>query len=440
MKTFCVETYGCRMNICDSEVIIAILSNAGYQYSEDIGSSDIIVLNSCSVREDGHNKIYERLEYFGAEYDIKRKTIIITGCFASLLEHIFFEKHPHVNIIANPNCYRNLPVLLENIKKGDNYLIAVVDDNDELYEDIIPIRKIEDRTTAAINVMKGCNQNCSYCIEPVTRGKEHCRSLNSILNEALDIANRGYKELTLVGHLIDKYKWTNPSDGKVYDFAMLLDMVAEKHPDLRIKFLSSHPSYLSDSIIQTMQKHSNIMHVVHLPIQSASDDVLRRMNRGYTTDMFIKKVERIRTMIPDISIVTDIMVGFCGETLEDFQQTVNLVKSLQFDDINVFRFSMRSKTRASKIYIDDIEEEEKQKRYDIIKELNDSIKLDKLRKLTGKQLDVIVEGKNCLNQTFGRDMNHRTVIIDDDIEINQHVKVVVDRASSKYIYGHCAVR
>ena len=441
MKTFYIETYGCRMNICDSEVIIAILSNDGYQYTEDISSSDIVILNSCSVREDGHNKIYERLAYFGAEDDIKRKTIVITGCFASLLEQTLFEKYPYVNIIANPNCYRALPTLLDKVGKGDNHLIAVVDDNDELYEDILPIREIEDATTAAINVMKGCNQNCSYCIEPITRGKEHCRSVKSIIGEALDIADKGYKELTLVGHLIDKYKWVEASDGKVYDFAMLLGMVAETCPNLRIKFLSSHPSYLSDNIVQTILDYPNIMHVLHLPIQSASDEVLKRMNRGYTADMFIKRVKRIRSMIPDISIITDIMVGFCGETWKDFQKTVELVKLLKFDDINVFRFSMRSKTIASRIYVDDVCEEEKQKRYEIIKELNDSIKLDKMQELIGKQLYVIVEGKNSLNQSFGRDMNHRTVIIAaDDIEINQCVKVVVDSVSPKYLYGHCANR
>lgn len=439
MRTFYIETYGCRMNICDSEVIIAILSDVGYQYSEDISSSDIIILNSCSVREDGHNKIYERLACFGADEDFKSKTIVITGCFASLLEHTLFEKYPYVNIIANPNCYRALPALLEKVGKGDDHLIAVVDDNDELYEDILPVREIEDATTAAINVMKGCNQNCSYCIEPITRGKEHCRSVQSIIDEALDIADKGYRELTLVGHLIDKYKWVNAFDGKVYDFAMLLGKVADACHDVRIKFLSSHPSYMSDNIIQTMLDHPNIMHVLHLPIQSASDEVLKRMNRGYTADMFIKRVECIRSMIPDISIITDIMVGFCGETWEDFQQTVELVKLLQFDDINVFRFSMRSKTRASRLYVDDVCEEEKQRRYEIIKELNDSIKLDKLQKLIGRQLDVIVEGKNGLNQYFGRDMNHRTVIIDaDNLEINQRVEVVVDSASSKCVYGHCA--
>lgn len=438
MKTFYIETYGCRMNICDSEIIIAILSSAGYKHSNSIDVSDIIILNSCSVREDGHNKIYERLNYFASEEMLMHKTIIITGCFASLLDYTLFEKYPYVNIIANPNCYRDLPILLDDIYKGQNHLIASIDDNEELYEDIIPMRNIEDNTTAAINVMKGCNQNCSYCIEPITRGKEHCRSVHSIISEARDIVFKGYKELTLVGHLIDKYKWIDPYCNKAYDFAMLLSMVAEEHPELRIKFLSSHPLFLTDNIIRTIQLHPNIMHVVHIPIQSASNGVLNRMNRGYTKEIFVKRIENIRAMIPNISIITDVMVGFCGETIEDFEETVDLIKSIQFDDINVFRFSMRSGTKASMLYKDDVSENEKNRRYDIIKEINDSIRLEKHQNLVGCELEIIVEGKNATNQLYGRDMNHRTVVIDyrNDIKINSNVKVIIDDASSKMLYGH----
>lgn len=438
MKTFYIETYGCRMNICDSEIIIAILVNAGYKYSADYTLSDIIILNSCSVREDGHNKIYERLDFFGTKDDINHKIIVVAGCFATLLDNTIFEKYPYVNVIVNPNSYRLLPTLLEGASVKDKELILLNNVGDELYEDILPLRKIEDCTTAAINVVKGCNQNCSYCIEPVTRGKEHCRSVNSILCEARDIANKGYRELTLVGHLIDRYKWIAPVNNQAFDFSALLSLVAENCKDLRIKFLSSHPSFLSDDIINTILKYPNIMHVVHLPIQSASDYVLQQMNRGYTSDMFIKRVERIRKLIPDISIITDIMVGFCGETLSDFQKTVDLVNTLKFDDINVFRFSMRSKTKAYQNYVDDIPEEEKLRRYDVIKDLNDFIKLKKHKKLIGQQFDMIIEGVNGQNQLFGRDMNHRTILIENNGEkINQQVRVVVEDATSKYLYGRC---
>lgn len=440
MNTFYIETYGCRMNICDSETIIAILCHAGYRYSKYIDAADIVILNSCSVREDGHNKIFERLGCFKADKSLTDKTIVITGCFASLLDASLFDKYPFVNIIVNPNCYRTLPELLHRCEDGEQHLVASISDNDELYEDILPVREIEDCTTAAINVMKGCNQNCSYCIEPITRGKEHCRSIYSIMNEARDIAQKGYRELTLVGHLIDKYKWTDPEDGSVYDFAMLLDMVAEECPEVRIKFLSSHPSFMNDAIVSVIKKHSNIMHVVHLPVQSGSNEVLRRMHRGYTREQFISRVQEIRAMIPGITVITDIMVGFCGETQDDFEQTVSLVKELEFEDINVFRFSMRSGTKAAALYKDDVSDEEKMRRYDIIRAIRDDIKSRKLSAIIGTDLTVVIEGRNRAGQMYGRDRNHRTVVVDQcaGLEYNDIVDVRVEKVVDGYLCGSLA--
>lgn len=425
------------MNICDSETIIAILDCAGYRYSKEIAASDIVILNSCSVREDGHNKIFERLECFKEDKSLMDKTIVIAGCFASQLDASLFEKYPFVDIIANPNCYRSLPELLQRHDSGERYLVASISDNDELYEDILPIREIEDCTTAAINVMKGCNQNCSYCIEPITRGKEHCRSLPSIIREARDIAESGYRELTLVGHLIDKYRWTDSEEGSVYDFAMLLDKVAEECPEVRIKFLSSHPSFMNDRIVAVMQKHDNIMHVVHLPVQSGSDEVLRRMHRGYTREQFIKRVQEIRSMIPGITVITDIMVGFCGERLTDFEQTVSLVRELEFEDINVFRFSMRSGTKAAALYEDDVTEDEKMRRYDVIKAIRDEIKSRKLSELIGSSLTIVIEGKTRKGQMFGRDRNHRTVIVEGcaELEYNDIVTVTIENVIDGCLCG-----
>ncbi len=441
MKTFYIETYGCRMNICDSETIIAILDHAGYRYSKDIDTADVIILNSCSVREDGHNKIFERLRCFEADKSLMDKTIVITGCFASLLDASLFDKYPFVDVIVNPNCYRLLPELLHRRAAGERHIVVSVSDNDELYEDILPLREIEDCTTAAINVMKGCNQNCSYCIEPITRGKEHCRSLFSILREAQDIAAKGYRELTLVGHLIDKYSWTDPADGQVCDFAMLLAKVAEECPDVRIKFLSSHPSFMNDRILGVMLKYVNIMRVVHLPVQSGSDDVLRRMHRGYTRGQFIRRVQEIRNMIPGITVITDIMVGFCGETQEDFEQTVSLVKKLKFEDINVFRFSMRSGTKAASLYDDDVTEEEKMRRYDIIRGIRDEIKSGKLSELIGKSLKVVIEGRNRAGLMYGRDRNHRTVVVEqcEGLEYNDIVDVTVEKVVDGCLYGRSSV-
>ncbi len=439
MKKFAIETYGCRMNICDSEIIISILTQEGLVYSEEIASADVIILNSCSVREDGHNKIFERLNYIGDNVSLSSRIIVLTGCFASLLTEDFFTKYPFVSIVANPNSYRLLPSLLNRLEKGENHLLVPIIDNDELYEDILPIRYIEDKTTAAINVMKGCNQRCSYCIEPITRGNEHCRSVESILKEAKDIASSGYRELTLVGHLIDKYKWLVPETSEVIDFAMLLGKVAENCPELRIKFLSSHPTFFDDNIARAIAVYPNIMKVIHLPIQSASNVVLKRMNRGYTKEMFAERIQRIRAIIPQVSIITDVMVGFCGETDEDFKETEEFVKEMNFDDINIFRFSMRSGTKASLIYVDDVPESEKVHRANVIKELNNSIKQTRFQKLVGTEIEIIVEGSYPDRRLYGRDMNHRTVIIEPKagININDKVSVNIKSVSPDALYGIC---
>lgn len=438
MNHFYIETYGCRMNICDSEVIVAILSKAGMKYVNSMSDADVIILNSCSVREDGHNKIYERLTEIGKNANLASKVIVVTGCFASLLTDKLFKQYDFVNIVVNPNCYRQLPDLLQQIRVGKDHLLKSLMDSDEMYGDILPQRVIEDRTTAAINVMKGCNQCCSYCIEPVTRGHEHCRDVESVLKECDDIVSLGYREITLVGHIIDKYHSIDSKSGKNIDFAELLKIVAERCPEQRIKFLSSHPLFFDERIAQIILSHPNIMRVVHLPVQSGANKVLRRMDRGYTKEQFVELIGRLRRMIPDLTIITDVMVGFCGESHEEFEETVDLVKSLQFDDINVFCFSMRSRTKAFKLYADDVDEEEKIKRAQTVKDLRDSIKYQKNKRLLGQRIGVIVESKDNLGRYYGRDMFHHSVYFTSDIPlaINDKVIVLVKKVSCQGLIGN----
>lgn len=410
MSNFYIETYGCRMNICDSEVIISILCEQGYRHTFDIKSADIIILNACSVREDGHNKIYQRLNAIREER-LSSAILIIAGCFASLLKDDFFETYPYVDLIVNPNSYRDLPSFITNIHKTGKQ-IHIVNDSPEMYADIAPTRTLEDKTTAAITIMKGCNQYCSYCIEPFTRGGEHCMDINHILNEVERIERSGYKELTLVGHIIDKYKWINPPNGEVTTFAKLLELVAIRGKNLRIKYLSSHPTYFSDDIIDVVARNPNIMRVVHLPLQSGSNEVLRRMNRGYSVEAFYNRVKAIRTKIPDMAIISDIIVGFCGETESDFDQTVDCVKELKFDNINIFKFSLRSKTLAAQKYIDDVSESLKTERAAIINKLNREIREQRFKQLIGSKIEIIVEGKwnNDSERWYGRDSKHQTVV------------------------------
>lgn len=425
MKAY-IETYGCRMNIYDSEILMSILSSVGYMPCFDIEDTDIIILNCCSVREVGHEKIISRLENI-AQKRLQHKTIVICGCFATQTDSSLFDKYPFVDIIIGPDSYRELPELLQ---KGESHVIRNKQNNDELYSDIIPLRIIEDKTTAAITVMKGCNQRCTYCIEPITRGNEHSRDEASVLRECQLIASQGYRELTLVGHIIDRYR---------YGFAQLLDKAASLCPDLRIKFLSSHPVTFTDEIIDVIKRHDNIMRVVHLPVQSGSDAVLKRMNRGYTITQFKDRYRKIKSEIPDMSIVTDIMVGFPGETETEFMETYSLVSELVFDDINVFEFSMRKGTVASLRYKDDIPEDIKRQRFSLITGKRDEIRLSLHTKEIGSTVNVISEGTWHKDEkySFGRDNRLRTVIFKNtpDVLINDSVSVLITGATHETLIG-----
>lgn len=422
-----IETYGCRMNICDSEVILSILSKDGHTYCADIYRSDVIILNCCSVREVGHEKTFERLAEI-AKSGLEDKMIVVAGCLATQLDKTIFDKFPHADIVAGPDTYRKLPTF---IRAGKGlHVILGNDDPKEMYEDIIPKRYLEDSTTAAITIMKGCNQFCSYCIEPYTRGRELSRDVESILSECKRVETAGYKELTFVGHIIDRYR---------YGFAELLDRAATLCPGLRIKYLSSHPLTYTDETLDVVRRHENIMRVVHLPVQSGSDKILKRMNRGYTIDQYKRRYSSIKESMPDMRIVTDIMVGFCGETDEDFRQTADLVRELEFDDINVFCFSLRQGTAAEKKYKDDVPEDIKNSRKQAILSLRDEIKQKKHTGLIGKEVSVINEGRwyNDQAYSFGRDKYLNIYIFksDNDIPVNEEVRLIVQSAAPDYLIG-----
>lgn len=428
MKAY-IETYGCRMNICDSEVILSILHDNGYSHCNDIYDADLIILNCCSVREAGHEKTFERLHEIEA-HGLSDKQIVISGCFATLLNDSIFDTFPFVDIVIGPDSYRKLPTLLLS-GKG---LHATVHEDlpEEMYSDIIPKRDLEDATTAAITIMKGCNQFCSYCIEPFTRGREQSREPESILRECKRIENAGYKELTFVGHIIDRYQ---------FGFAELLEQAASQCPDLRIKYLSSHPVTYTDNILEVVKKHDNIMRVVHLPVQSGSDRILKRMNRGYSIEQFKKRCSEIRSSIPEMSIVTDIMVGFCGETEEDFQETKKIVRELEFDDINIFKFSMRQGTAAFRQYKDDVPESTKENRRLELIELRDRIKLEKHLLEVGSETIVFNEGTlhTDADYHYGRDSRLRTCIFRNErnLPMNAQVKLKVQSATSDYLICTC---
>ena len=435
---FYIETYGCRMNICDSEIIVSILEHSGYSHIYDITGADIIILNSCSVREVGHSKVFERLNVLRNISMENKPLLIIAGCFASLINRSDLDKYPDIDLVVNPNDYRLLPRLIAGAVAGQRHLISHSEVMNELYEDIMPVRCFEDSTTAAITVMKGCEQYCSYCIEPYTRGREHSRGIASILTEVKEIAMKGFREITLVGHIIDKYESIDQSDGSVINFAQLLEMVSTAAPQQRIKFLSSHPVTFTDDILHVIQTHDNIMRVVHLPLQSGSNAVLQKMNRGYTVDDYKACIERVRRAIPDISIISDVMVGFCGESDEDFHQTLEAMSLIRFNDVNVFEFSMRTGTVAHKRYADDIPLSVKQHRSEKVKSLNDNIRREIHQQLIGYTDTIIVE-RTSEDRTalWGRDMYHRTVVIPatEGICINDSIKVRIIDADNHRLTG-----
>ena len=425
MKVY-IETYGCRMNICDSEILLSILAGAGIDQCDRIEDAEIIVLNCCSVREVGHEKTFSRLDYIYSR-GLQERIIVICGCFATQLDSSVFEQYPFVDIIIGPDQYRSLPSLIQKRKRHTILNGSLLN---EMYSDIVPLRTIEDSTTAAITIMKGCNQFCSYCIEPYTRGREQSRDMASILRECRNIANQGYRELTFVGHIIDRYE---------FGFAQLLDKAAAISPELRIKYLSSHPLTFTDDIIETVKRHDNIMRVVHLPVQSGADSVLERMHRGYTIREYKERYRTIKREIPDMTIVTDIMVGFCGETDEEFRQTIDLISELSFDDINVFRFSMRKGTSAFNKYQDDVPEGIKIERYKAVHDLSEAIKYTAYSREIGKTIPIIVEGRWPGDDRFqfGRDHRLRTILFkaDKQLPVNADAKVRITEVTGQVLKG-----
>lgn len=362
-----IKTYGCRMNLVDSEVILRILSEHGIDYTDDIEMADIVILNCCSVREIGHQRAFEYVMTLEPKLD-EDKVLIIAGCMATQFNEDIFTKHPRVQIFVHPTAYHELPSAIKAIRdKKVSHLYLKGTDSRCVYDDVIPLRNLEDNDAATITVMKGCDQYCSYCIEPFTRGERVNRDYDAIMREASDIRDRGYKEIILFGHIVDL--WEGYADGEHKDFASLLADLAEACPGQLIKFISSHPLTFSDKIVKTIKEHDNICKLVHLPVQSGSNRILQLMNRRYTVEQYADRVRTIREIIPDMQIVTDIMVGFPGETDDDFTQTLTMIKELQFTSANVFSFSMRSGTKAAEMFVDDVSETTKEARIELVRKV-----------------------------------------------------------------------
>ncbi|MEE3407193.1 MAG: tRNA (N6-isopentenyl adenosine(37)-C2)-methylthiotransferase MiaB, partial [Candidatus Cryptobacteroides sp.] len=397
----------------------------GYQRTEDINEADVIMANTCSIRDNAEQRIWGRIEQF-AHHRKKRGAIVgIVGCMAERLKDSLLDSHK-VDLVAGPDSYRTLPELLSRITP-DNPQINVMLSHEETYGDITPVRIDKNGVSAFISIMRGCNNVCSYCVVPYTRGAERSRDPHTIVREACDLWSRGYKEVTLLGQNVDSYLWKGP-DGESVNFAKLLSMVAEISPELRVRYSTSHPKDISDEVIETMAKYDNICKCIHLPVQSGSDAMLEKMRRRYNREWYLERVAKIRSVMPDCSITTDIIAGFCGETEQDHQDTLSIMKIVGYDYAYMFAYSERPGTLAAKNYPDDIPVEEKTRRLNEIIELQNTLSLESNKRDVGKVFKVLVEGPSKRNpdELCGRASNNKMCVFPDkNHKVGDYVDVKV---------------
>ena len=408
-KKVYIETYGCQMNVSDSEVILSILEGEGYVRTEEMGEADLILANTCSVRDNAEQRIHGRLEVFARERKAGRGALVgIVGCMAERMKESLLESGK-VDIVAGPDSYRRLPRLIE-AAAPDRPQMDVILSRDETYADIRPVRTDRSGVSAFISIMRGCNNVCSYCVVPYTRGAERSRDPFTIVEEARDVFQRGYREVTLLGQNVDSYLWK--SDGCSINFAKLLSMVAAVDPSLRVRFATSHPKDISDEVIETMASTPNICRHIHLPVQSGSDRMLEKMRRKYTREWYLGRVAAIRKAIPDAGITTDVIAGFCSETEEDHRATLSLMEEVGFDWAFMFQYSERPGTLAARNYPDDVPPEVKARRLSEIIELQNRISLQRYRGAIGRTLEVLVEGpsKRDPSQLCGRSSDSKMCV------------------------------
>ena len=411
MKKLYIETYGCQMNVNDTEVIFAILAKEGYQRTENIEEADVIMANTCSVRDNAEQRIWGRVDQFNLQRKNRKVVIGILGCMAERLKDALLDTHK-VDIVAGPDAYRSLPRLLEAVSDG-NPQIDVMLSREETYADINPVRIDKNGVSAYISIMRGCNNVCSYCVVPYTRGAERSRDAHTIVREACDCFARGYKEVTLLGQNVDSYHWQSGEED--VNFARLLEMVAQVSPELRVRFSTSNPQDFSDEVIDVMAKYENICKHIHFPVQSGSNRMLEKMRRRYTREWYLERVAKIRSVIPDCGLTTDVIAGFCSETEEDHKDTLSLFEEVCFDTAFMFYYSERPGTLAARKYPDDVDLETKTRRLNEIIALQNKMSLKSYKKDIGKRFRVLVEGPSKKNpdELCGRASNNKMCVFPD---------------------------
>ena len=444
-KKLYLESYGCQMNFADSEVVASILAKDGYQTTPNQSEADVVLLNTCAIRDNAEQRVRNRLNHLNkAKKDNPKLVIGVLGCMAERLKSKLLEEEKLVDLIAGPDAYRDLPGLINEVDDGRK-AVNVLLSREETYADISPVRLDRNGVTSFISIMRGCDNMCSFCVVPFTRGRERSRDPHTIVKEAQELFDKGYREVTLLGQNVDSYRWNMSAKGRIKDeskptvnFAELMEMVAQVSPDLRIRFSTSHPKDMTDDVLHVMAKYENICDYIHLPVQSGSTETLKRMNRGYSREWYFNRIEAIRRIIPGCAISTDIMTGFCGETEQDHEDTLSLMREVQYDFAYMFKYSERPKTLAERKFEDDVPEEVKQRRLQEVIEIQQASSLKSNQQAVGKTFKILVEGvsKKSEEQLFGRNSQNAVIVFPrKNFKKGQYVHVKVSDCTAATLIG-----
>lgn len=435
--TIYLETYGCQMNFADSEIVASLLKKEGYEMAESIGEADYVLINTCAIRDNAEQRIRKRLRELRAQQQRRPQMRIgILGCMAERLQGQLMAEEENVSFVVGPDAYRRLPEILAQVRQQGAKAAETELSTTETYADIEPVRLGGNGISAYISIMRGCQNYCAYCVVPYTRGRERSRDPETIVAEARSLYGQGYKEVTLLGQNVNSYRYR---DGEVaVDFPELMRRVAEVNPRLRVRFATSHPKDLSDKLLEVMSQHDNICKCIHLPVQSGSDRMLKLMNRHYDSAWYLDRIAAIRRYMPDCSITTDVIAGFCTETEEDHRMTLEMFRKVRYDYAYMFKFSMRPNTYAEKHLQDDIPEAEKTRRLEEIIALQGQIALENNREEVGKTYEVLVEGEShrSKEQLFGRNSQNKVIVFDrKDTRPGEYVMVKVVGCTAATLLG-----
>lgn len=441
-----LESYGCQMNFSDSEIVASIMAKEGFTTTRDPEEADLVLLNTCAIRDNAEQRIRGRLDYLRS---IKKRkpamTIGVLGCMAERLREKLLEEEKLVDLVVGPDAYRDLPNLIDKVDDGQK-AVNVLLSREETYAEITPVRLNSNGITAFISIMRGCDNMCSFCVVPFTRGRERSRDPESIVNEARELFDQGYREVTLLGQNVDSYKWNMNAKGEITDpskptvnFAQLMEMVALVNPDLRVRFSTSHPKDMTDEVLHVMAKYENICKYIHLPVQSGNSDVLKRMNRGYTREWYLDRIQSIRTIMPDCAISTDIITGFCGETEEEHQDTLSLMKDVQYDMAFMFKYSERPKTLAERKYEDDVAEDVKGRRLQEVIDVQMKNAAARTKLYVGYPQKVLIEGTSKKSEEFFQGRNTQNVVVvfpkKEGVKPGEYVTVLTTDCTSVTLIG-----